>query len=131
MPHSVTSITYSMPGNSWENTGEGMMKEAMAGYNQAVRNDPGGAWVYNQRGNAYRRSGHYQRAIQDYNEAIRRAPKFAESYAGRAFAYTLLSKDEKAQEDIARAAELGFEATLLEREVEELKKRRQLHGQKE
>jgi tetratricopeptide (TPR) repeat protein len=97
---------------------------AMTSYNQAVRNDPGGAWVYNRRGNAYRRSGHYQRAIQNYNEAIRRAPKFAESYAGRAFAYTLLSKDEKAQEDIARAVELGFEATLLEREVEELKKRR-------
>lgn len=27
-----------------------MMKEAMAAYNQAVRNDPGGAWVYNRRG---------------------------------------------------------------------------------
>ena len=53
-----------------------MMKEAMAAYNQAVRNDPGGAWVYNRRGNVYRRSGQYQRAVQDYNEAIRRAPQF-------------------------------------------------------
>jgi tetratricopeptide (TPR) repeat protein len=113
-----------MSGNLWRNLGEGMMKEAMAAYNLAVRLDPQSAWAYNHRGNAYRRLGRYQRAIQDYNEAIRRAPKFAESYAGRTFAYTLLSKGEKAQEDIARAVELGFEATLLEREVEELKKRR-------
>ncbi len=100
------------------------MKEAMAAYNQAVRRDPQSAWVYNQRGNVYRRLGRYHLAIQDYNQAIRLAPQFAEPYAGRAFAYTLLSKDEKAQEDIARAVELGFESTLLEREVEELKKRR-------
>jgi tetratricopeptide (TPR) repeat protein len=93
-------------------------------YNQAVRNDPGGAWVYNHRGNAYRHSGQYQLAIQDYNEAIRRAPKFAEPYAGRASVYILLRKDKEAQLDIARAVELGSEATLLEREIEELKKRR-------
>jgi tetratricopeptide (TPR) repeat protein len=101
-----------------------MMKEAMAAYNEAVRLDPQSAWAYNHRGNAYRRLGRHQRAIQDYNEAIRLAPQFAEAYAGRAFAYILLSKDKEAQEDIARAVELGFESTLLEREVEELKKRR-------
>ena len=104
--------------------GEGMMKDVMAAYNQAVRNDPGGAWVYNRRGNAYRRSGQHQRAVQDYNEAIRRAPKFAEPYAGRAFVYILLSRDKEAQLDIARVVELGSEATLLEREIEELKKQR-------
>lgn len=94
----------------------------MVAYNQAVRNDPGGAWVYNHRGNAYWRSGQYQRAVQDYNEAIRLAPQFAESYVGRAFAYTLLSRDNEAQQDVARAVELGFESALLE--VEELTKRR-------
>ena len=100
------------------------MKEAMAAYNQAVRRDPQSAWVYNHRGNAYRRLGRYHLAIQDYNEAIRLAPQFAESYAGRAFAYTLLSRDKEAQQDIVRAVELGFESALLEREVEELTKRR-------
>jgi tetratricopeptide (TPR) repeat protein len=104
--------------------GEGIMKEAMVAYNQAVRNDPQSAWVYNQRGNAYRRLGRHHQAIQDYNKAIRLAPQFADSYAGRAFAYTLLSKDEEAQQDVARAVELGFESALLEREVEELTKRR-------
>jgi tetratricopeptide (TPR) repeat protein len=113
-----------MSGNSWENTGEGMIKEAMAPYNQVVRLDPQSAWVYNQRGNAYRRLGRYHQAIQDYNEAIRLAPEFAESYVGRAFAYILLSRDIEAQQDITQAVELGFEATLLKREVEELKKRR-------
>jgi tetratricopeptide (TPR) repeat protein len=115
-----------MTGDSWGKYGEGMMKEeAMAAYHEVVRNDPGGAWVYNRRGgNAYRRSGQYQRAVQDYNEAIRRAPQFAEPYAGRAFAYILLSRDNEAQQDVARAVELGFESALLEREVEELTKRR-------
>jgi tetratricopeptide (TPR) repeat protein len=101
-----------------------MMKEAMTAYNQAVRLDPKNAWVYNRRGDAYRRSGRYHQAIQDYNEAICLAPQLAESYAGRAFAYTLLGKDKEAQQDVARAVELGFESTLLEREIEELTKRR-------
>jgi tetratricopeptide (TPR) repeat protein len=101
-----------------------MMKEAMAAYNAAVRLDPKSAWVYNHRGNAYRRLGQYYRAVSDYNQAIRLAPQLAESYAGRAFAYTLLSKDKEARRDVARAVELGFESTLLEREIEELTKRR-------
>ena len=101
-----------------------MTKEAMAAYNRAVRLDPQSAWVYNHRGNAYRRLGRYHQALLDYNQAIRLAPQCAEYYAGRAFAYILLRKDKEAQQDVAWAVELGFESTLLEREVEELKKRR-------
>jgi tetratricopeptide (TPR) repeat protein len=101
-----------------------MMKEAMAAYNQAVRLDPKSARVYNRRGDAYRRLGRYHQAVLDYNQAIRLAPQLAESYVGRAFAYTLLRKDKEAQQDVARAVELGFESTLLEREIEELMKRR-------
>jgi tetratricopeptide (TPR) repeat protein len=101
-----------------------MTKEAMAVYNQAVRLDPKSARVYNLRGNAHRREGHYHLAIKDYNEAVRLAPELAESYAGRAFAYTLLGKDKEAQRNVAWAVELGFESILLEREIEELTKRR-------
>jgi Flp pilus assembly protein TadD len=101
-----------------------MMKEAMAAYNQAVRLDAQSARVYNQRGDAYRRLGRYHQALLDYNQAIRLAPQCAEYYAGRAFAYILLRKDKEAQQDAARAVGLGFESTLLEREDEELKKRR-------
>jgi tetratricopeptide (TPR) repeat protein len=102
-----------------------MMKEAMAAYNKAVRLDPMSARVYKHRGDAYRRLGRYHQALLDYNQAIRLAPQLvAESYAGRAFAYTLLSKDKEAQQDAVRAVELGFESTLLEREIEELTKRR-------
>ncbi len=101
-----------------------MMKEAMAAYNQAGRLDPSSARVHNHRGNAYRRLGQYYKALQDYDEAIRLAPQLAESYVGRAFAYILLRKDKEALQDVARAVELGFESTLLEREVEELTKRR-------
>ena len=101
-----------------------MTNEAMAAYNQAVRLDPKSARVYNLRGDAYRRVGRYLQAIQDYNKAVRLAPELAESYAGRAFAYTLLSKDKEARQDVASAVELGFESVLIEREIEELTKRR-------
>jgi tetratricopeptide (TPR) repeat protein len=101
-----------------------MMKEAIRAYNEAVRLDPRNARIYNRRGDAYRRLGRYHQALLDYNQAIRLAPQLAESYAGRAFADTLLSKDKEAQQDVARAIELGFESTLLEREIEELTKRR-------
>lgn len=105
------------------------MKEAMAAYNKAVHLkavhlEPKSARVYNLRGNAYRRAGRYYLAVQDYDQAVRLAPQLAESYAGRAFAYTLLSRDEEARQDAAWAVERGFESTLLEREMEELTKRR-------
>ena len=101
-----------------------MMKEAMAAYNQAVKTDPLSEWAYTLRGNAYRRQGQYYLAIKDYEEAIRLAPQFVDSYVGRAFAYTLLTRDQEARQDAARAVELGFDSTLLEREIEELTKRR-------
>lgn len=101
-----------------------MMKEAMAAYNAAVRLDPKSAGVYQRRGNAYRRLGQYHNALSDYNRAIRLDPQVAESYAGRAFAHTLLSQDKEARRDVTRAIELGFEPVLLEREIEELTRRR-------
>ncbi|MDA0264910.1 MAG: tetratricopeptide repeat protein [Chloroflexi bacterium] len=101
-----------------------MTKEAMAAYNQAVRLDPKSPRAYNLRADAYRRYGRYHLAIKDYNEAVRISPEGAESYAGRAFAYTLLHKDEKARLDVVSAVKLGFDSTLIEREIEELTKRR-------
>ena len=96
----------------------------MDGYNEAVHRDPLSEWAYNLRGNAHRRLGQYYLAIKDYDEAIRLAPQFADSYAGRAFAYTHLTRDQEARQDAERAAELGFDSILLEREIEELTKRR-------
>lgn len=122
--HAVTSIARMAAGNALGATREEMTKEAMAVYNQAVRQDPKSARVYNLRGNAYRRAGQYHLAIDDYNEAIRLAPQEAENYAVRAIAYILLHNDEAARQDAARAVELGFEPIMLEREMEELAKRR-------
>lgn len=96
----------------------------MAGYNAAVRRDPKSAGAYNHRGNAYRRMGQLHNAVSDYDHAIRLAPDEAESYAGRAFAYTLMSRDKEARQDVTRAVDLGFDPLILEREIEELTKRR-------
>ncbi len=66
----------------------------------------------------------FQRAIQGYDEAIRLAPSFAVAYVNRARAYTHLGKDKEAQEDVDRAVEPGFERSMLDGQIEELKKQR-------
>ena len=101
-----------------------MMKEAMAAYNQAVRDNHKSARAYSQRGDGYRRLGRYHQALLDYNQAICLAPDSADYYAGRAFTHTLLNRDKEAKQDVARAVELGMEPALLEGEIEALTKRR-------
>ena len=52
-------------------------------YNGATCPDPQPALAYNNRGNAYKDLGRYQKAIQDYNEAIRLDPQLALAYNNR------------------------------------------------
>ena len=82
------------------------------------------ALAYNNRGIAYGNLGRYHRAILDYNDAIRLNPKDPVIYTNRALAYTLIGEDTRAQEDVGRAVELGFERSVLEREIQALKVQR-------
>ena len=68
--------------------------------------------------------GHYEEAIAEFDEAILLDPQLALAYNNRGFVYTLLGMDAEAQQGIERAVELGFDRTLLERTIEELKKQR-------
>ncbi len=56
-----------------------------------------------------------EEAIAEYDEAIRLNHRFLEAYVIRAMDYTLMGKDTEAQQDVARAVELGFDRTLLKR----------------
>ena len=56
--------------------------------NKALRLNPCFALAYNNRGNAYRQKGDYDRSIADYDVALRLDPKFAKAYRNRGRAYS-------------------------------------------
>ena len=68
--------------------------------------------------------GRLEEAIQDYDEAIRLDPQDADAYINRALAYTLLGKDAEANRDVDRAVELGINRSVLDSEIERLKRGR-------
>jgi tetratricopeptide (TPR) repeat protein len=51
--------------------------------------------------------GQYERAIQSYNEAIRLDPEYATTYYNRGNAFKALGNSIKAEQDLAKAKELG------------------------
>ena len=102
------------------------MQEAIAGYDEAILRNPMHPLAYYNRGTAYLDLGQYQPALNDYSEAIRVSPGDAEVYAARAFCYALLGRNGEAQQDVERAAKLGFARTFLERAIEEVKRQPQL-----
>lgn len=102
----------------------GRVKQAIAEFDEALRQDPRLALGYFNRGLAYFNLGQPQRAIEDLEAAMRIDPQFALAYAARARIYTMLRSDELAQQDIDRAVELGLDRGELDAEIKELKKRR-------
>lgn len=96
------------------------MREAIAVYDEAIHRNPMHPLAYYNRGTAYLDLGQYQPALNDYSEAIRFSPGDAEAYAARAFCYALLGRNGESQQDVERAAKLGFARTFLERAIEEV-----------
>lgn len=103
---------------------KGNYDQALQDYDEAIRLIPSYADAYNNRGATHRDLGQVDLAIRDYGEAIRLDPQYALAYANRALAYTLLSQDTEAQQDMNRAEELGYDRSVLEGAVEELRKQR-------
>jgi len=103
----------------------GQYQDAIQDYDEAIRLDPQYTLAYINRGVTYTRLGQHQRAIQDYDEAIRLDPQKAQAYAARALAYTMLNMDTEAEQDFDRAVKLGADPSLLQAEIEKLKKQRQ------
>ena len=57
-------------------------------------------------------------------KSFRLKPQDSLAYANRAKAYTLLGMDAEAEQDASRAIELAFPPDVLQRQIEELKRRR-------
>ena len=55
-----------------------------------------------------RDKGEHDKAIADCTEAIRLDPKYAKAYYNRGWAYGRQGDKTKAEEDFARARELGY-----------------------
>ena len=85
---------------------QGLLTEAIAEYDEAIRLDSGDPRAYNARGLAYISLGQAERALPDLDEAIRLDPDFAEAYNNRGFAYLSLRDAEKALPDLDLAIEL-------------------------
>ncbi len=99
-------------------------QRALQDFDKAIQLNPHYALAYSSRGVVYKSLGQYQRAIEDYGNAIRLNPELAVAYVNRAFVYTHLNKDSEAERDKDQAVALGFDPTVLRREIEEIKKQR-------
>jgi len=72
----------------------------------SVKNNPGMALIYNNRGVTYRERENYQQAIKDYDKAIDLDPKFVKTYYNRAITYDILGNYQQALKDYDKAIEL-------------------------
>lgn len=71
---------------------------------------------------AYLNGGQLELAIQDLDTAIEFDPEDSQAYISRAMVYTLLGRLEEAEQDINRSVELGFDSSVMQQVIENLRK---------
>jgi len=81
--------------------------QAIADHSRSIKQNPGNANTYYNRGNEFYKLGKYQLAINDYNSAIELNPKFAEAYNNRGMAYGTLANYRQSISDYSNAIELN------------------------
>lgn len=94
------------PRSPQENIDQSLKEEAILVFTESIRLDPSNASAYLNRGMAYERINHMQRAIADYSKAIELAPDYAKAYYVRGTLLWYLD-DETSVGDLLKAAELG------------------------
>ncbi|MCH7787510.1 MAG: tetratricopeptide repeat protein [Chloroflexi bacterium] len=95
---------------------------AIEGYGEALRIDPQNIEYYSSRAMAYLNQGQLELAVQDLDTAINLAPDDSQAYISRAMVYTLLGRLEEAEQDINRSVELGFDSSVMQQVIENLRK---------
>ena len=81
---------------------------AIEDYNKAITTDPNYVPAYNNRGNAYKNKGQYDKAIEDYNKSIAIDSKRVAAYYNLACAYSLQGNQSKACDYLSIAIEKGY-----------------------
>jgi tetratricopeptide (TPR) repeat protein len=90
-------------------TGLGRLDEALADYEEVIREDPNHAEHYLERGNILRRVGRLDEAFADYETAMRLSPPFPEIYYNRGDLRATIGDDEGALADFGYVLELDPE----------------------
>jgi|GEM_PF-4300945 len=75
----------------------------------AIEHTPGDPDCYNSRGYMWSKLGDWESAIAEYDTALKIDPQFALALVNRGNAYRSLGEVAKAESDLARAIELGYE----------------------
>jgi tetratricopeptide (TPR) repeat protein len=76
----------------WDGNQYSDLKKAIGYLDNAIKLQADYAGAYNERGIAYAKLGHQQRAIEDYNKAILLKPDYAEAHYNRGVAYYNLGR---------------------------------------
>ena len=87
----------------------GRFGEAIEDFNFVISYNPRVAGYYDNRQNAYRRSGRLDDALKDANKTIQLAPSYAFVFRGRANVYNDMGKYELAVSDYSTAIQLDSE----------------------
>ncbi len=89
----------------------GQYEKAIQSYDNAIRLDPENGSAYNKRGVARAVLGQYGKAILSYDNAIRLDPENGSAYYNRGYAFEALGNSIKAEQDFAKAKELGVSSS--------------------
>jgi tetratricopeptide (TPR) repeat protein len=88
----------------------GRPDSALAHYAIAIAQNPDAYIPYMNRGKIYMNQSKWKEAIADYDKAILIRPESGEPYYNKGFCYGQLNNKAQADQNIARAKELGFTA---------------------
>jgi tetratricopeptide (TPR) repeat protein len=85
------------------------IKENIRQYSEQIRDDQNNPYLYLNRGVMYANLGLFPDAITDYNKAITLKDNLAEAYYNRGIARARFMFNERACEDVKKAADLGLQ----------------------
>jgi len=86
----------------------GKYQEAITDYDKVIALDPNDTDAYYNRGLTKDYLQRYEEAIADYDKAISLEPNAADAYNNRGISYETLGLDKLANQDFAKAKELGY-----------------------
>ncbi|MBN2681249.1 MAG: tetratricopeptide repeat protein [Bacteroidales bacterium] len=86
-----------------------IIKENIRQYSEQIREDPSNPYLYLNRGVMYANLGLFPDAITDYNKAIGLKDNFAEAFYNRGIARARFMFNERACDDVKKAADLGLQ----------------------